>query len=69
MRKFREYTRANYKSDISEIFGNEGIPGDYPQHVAPADIAAEANFMVSTKWKRALELYDKNVLTLSKSSD
>ena len=40
MRKFREYTRANYKSDISEIFGNEGIPGDYPQYVAPADIAA-----------------------------
>ena len=49
MRKFREYTRANYKSDISEIFGNEGIPGDYPQYVAPADIAADANFMVSTK--------------------
>ena len=64
MRKFREYTRANYKSDISEIFGNEGIPGDYPQYVAPADIAADANFMVATKWKRALELYDKNVLTL-----
>ena len=64
MRKFREYTRANYKSDISEIFGNEGIPGDYPQYVAPVDIAADANFMVATKWKRALELYDKNVLTL-----
>ena len=61
MRKFREHTRANYKS---EIFGNGGIPGDYPQYVAPVDIAADANFMVSTKWKRALELYDKNVLTL-----
>ena len=64
MRKFREYTRENYKSDISEIFGNEGIPGDYSQYVAPADIAADANFMVSTKWERALELYDKLVLTL-----
>ena len=64
IRKFREYTRANYKSDISEIFGNEGTPGDDPQYVAPADIAADANFMVATKWKRALELYDKNVLTL-----
>ena len=38
MIKFREYTRANYKSDISEIFGNEGIPGDYAQYVAPVDI-------------------------------
>ena len=64
MIKFREYTRANYKSDISETFGNEGIPGDYPQYVAPVDIAADAGFMVATKWKRALELYDKNVLTL-----
>ena len=64
MRKFREYTRTNYKSDISEIFRNEGIPGDYPQYVAPVDIAADANFVVSTKWKRALELYDKLVLTL-----
>ena len=27
MRKFREYTRTNYKSDISEIFGTEEIPG------------------------------------------
>ena len=27
MRKFREYTRANYMSDICEIFGNDGIPG------------------------------------------
>ena len=64
MGKFREYTRANFKSDICEIFGNEGIPGDCPQYVAPADKAAEANFMVSTKWKRTLELYDKNVMTL-----
>ena len=64
MRKFREYTRANYKSDICEIFGNEGIPGDYPQYVAPIDIPADAGFMVATKWKRALELFDKLVLTL-----
>jgi hypothetical protein len=64
MRKFREYTRANYKSDICEIFGNEGIPGDYPQYVAPVDIPADAGFMVATKWKRALELFDKLVLTL-----
>ena len=64
MRKFREYTRANYKSDICEIFGNEGIPGNYPQYVAPLDIAADAGFMAATKWKRALELYDKLILTL-----
>ena len=64
MRKFREYTRTNYKSDISEIFRNEGMQGNYPQFVAPVDIAADADFMVSTKWKRALELYDKLVLTL-----
>lgn len=64
MRKFREYTRANYKSDICEIFGNEGIPGNYPQYVAPVDIAADAGFMAATKWKRALELYDKLILTL-----
>ena len=64
MRKFREYTRANYKSDICEIFGNEGIPGTYPQYVAPVDIPLDAGFMVATKWKRALELYDKLVLTL-----
>ena len=64
MRKFREYTRTNYKSDISEIFGNEGIPGDYPLYVAPVDIARDSDFMIQTRWKRALELYDKNVLTL-----
>ena len=46
MRNFREYTRANYKSDICETFGDEGIPGDYSQYVAPADIAADAGFMV-----------------------
>ena len=49
MKKFREYTRANYKSKISEIFGNEGIPGDYPQYVAPVDIPADAGYMVATK--------------------
>lgn len=27
MRKIQEYTRTNYNSDISDIFGNEGIPG------------------------------------------
>ena len=40
------------------------MQGNYPQFVAPVDIAADADFMVSTKWKRALELYDKLVLTL-----
>lgn len=50
--------------NISEIFGNEGIPGDYPEYVALVDIAADANCMASTKWKRALELYDRNVLNL-----
>ena len=33
IRKFREYTRTNYKSDVCEIFGNEGIPGNYPVFV------------------------------------
>jgi hypothetical protein len=51
MRKFREYTRANYKSDICEIFGNEGIPGEYLQYVARADIAFDANSVIATKWK------------------
>ena len=64
MRNFREYTRASYKSDICEIFGNEGIPGTYPQYVTPVDIAFDAGLMVATKWKRALELYDRLVLTL-----
>ena len=64
MRKFREYTRANYKSDICEIFGNESIQGTYPHYVAPVDIPLDAGFMVATKWKRALELYDKLVLSL-----
>ena len=64
MRKFREYTRGNYKSNICEIFGNEGIQGDYPQYVAPVDVPADAGFMVATKWKRALELFYKLVLTL-----
>ena len=64
MRKFREYTRTNYKSDISEIFGNEGIPGEYPLYIAPVDIPRDSDFMIQTRWKRALELYDKNVLTL-----
>ena len=64
MRNFHEYTRANYKSDIWEMFGNEGIPGNYPQYVALVDIAADAGFMAATKWKRALELYDKLILSL-----
>ena len=68
MRKFREYTRTNYKSDVCEIFGNEGIPGNYPVFVAPVDIAVEANFMDVTRWKKALELYDKRVLELATDS-
>ena len=68
MRKFREYTRTNYKSDVCEIFGNEGIPGDYPVYVAPVDSAVEANFMDVTRWKKALELYNKKVLELATDS-
>ena len=32
------------KSDISEIFENEGIPGDYPLYVAPVDVARDSDF-------------------------
>ena len=64
MRKFREFTRTNYKSDICEIFGNEGIPGEYPEYEAPEDIEDDAGFMESTRWKRALELFDKQVIGL-----
>ena len=56
MRKFKEYTRANYKSDVSAIFGLEGIPGEYPEYEAPEDIEEDANFMQTTRWKRAYEL-------------
>ena len=68
MRKFREYTRANYKSDICEIFGSEGIPGEYREYEAPEDIANNAGFMESTRWKRALELFDKQVIGLRDDS-
>ena len=64
MRKFREYTRTNYKSDICDIFGNEGIPGEYPVLVAPADIAEDANFMQIARWKKTLDLYDKKMTEL-----
>ena len=68
MRKFRDYTRANYKSDICEIFGSEGIPGEYREYEAPEDIANNAGFMESTRWKRALELFDKQVIGLRDDS-
>ena len=61
MRKFGECTRTNYKLGISEIFGTEGIPGEYPEFEPPEDIAANAGFMESTRWKRALELFDSKV--------
>ena len=64
MRKSREYTRTNYKSDICDIFGNEGIPGEYPALVAPADIAEDANFMQIARWKKTLDLYDKKITEL-----
>ena len=64
MRKFKEYTRANYKSDICAIFGLEGIPGKYPKYKAPEDIDEDASFMQTTRWKRAYELYDKKIIEL-----
>ena len=68
MRKFKEYTRANYKSDVSAIFGLEGIPGEYPEYEAPEDIEEDANFMQTTRWKRAYELYDKKIIELDNES-
>ena len=68
MRKFRDYTRANYKSDICEIFGSEGIPGEYSEYEAPEDIANNAGFMESTRWKRALKLFDKQFIGLRDDS-
>ena len=64
MRKFKEYTRANYKSDICSIFGLEGVPGEYPEYEAPEDIEEDANFMQTTRWKRSYELYDKKIIEL-----
>ena len=69
MRKFREYTRTNYKSGICEIFGNEGIPGEYPEFEEVADIALDSNFMLITLWKRAVEKYDKKVTELKQDAD
>jgi hypothetical protein len=64
MRKFKEYTRTNYKSDISVIFGNEGVPEEYPEFEPPDDLVGEPNFMQTTRWKRAYETYDKKLVDL-----
>ena len=63
MRKFREYTRTNYTSNICEIFGNEGIPGEYPEPEAPANMTAAQLLdpMAVIRWKRAFEKFDKKV--------
>lgn len=59
MRKMKEYVRTNYKSNISFIFGDEGIPGEYPTFAAPADIPNDASFMLTNNWKRASERHEK----------
>ena len=59
MRKFKEYIRANFKSDINSIFGDEGVPGAYPIYVEPDDLLEDATFMQQTVWKRQSERFDK----------
>ena len=68
MRKFQEYTRTNYNSDISDIFGNEGIPGVMPVLVAPAPIPEEANFMEKEMWKKDRDTFHKNVIELAQDA-
>ena len=68
MRKFQEYTRTNYNSDISDIFGNEGIPGEMPVLVAPADILPDASYMVKEVWKKDRDTYHKNVIELAQDA-
>ena len=68
MRKFQEYTKTNYNSDISDNFGNEGIPGVMPVLVAPAPIPEEAYFMEKEIWKKDRDTFHKNVIELAQDA-
>ena len=64
----QEYTRTNYNSDISDIFGNEGIPGIVPVLVAPVVIPLEANFMEKEMWKKDRDTFHKNMIELAQDA-